>query len=637
MAKTEKDINKLLDQFNKLDTSPMKTRDYVLGLEQAKSGVKNLTKKEADRLFPEKLTDEDIENLRAAREQEVALKRGLIAANEARPVSKRIRTIAKAGKLNSGLKGLNFFNKESDIQKEQQEELEKLKQEFQPTAQVIKKSAESAKVSPEPLDLKSSLKNLPIIKQLQEEFSEGKAKDSKDSANFDYDFLITPEGKLQKDPLLDILISTWNEGYDAEKEIEEQRKEQKRIAEENDSSNGISLLDMLMGIGLFKLIKLPMLLAKKGFKAFVKTKFGKAVLAKFRGFVNKAIKFIKAPFVWVFDKIKNGISSIYNKVSKWAKSAFEAAKNFMKNAITKVSGWWKSAMSSIENFWNMCKTKSAQILEKARQGAAKLWEEAKAAWNKGKEFLRKAEERASKILGKAGEAIKSGANKAKNLVTKGIKSVKETGSKVKNVAVRAAKSGVNKTKDLAKATKKVANITTKTAGKLFTKGAVAIEAILIANDIKNEMEETGLSHDQAMKSYLDKRNNEGWSPLDVIDPVKIGLALKADVVAEGIIDKAFDFFSDSPAERFRKAQLEAEKRLRGVNPEDLLKKEGNPNSGVIDSNISQPKELENPNFRYREKSEEPIQPVTIIQTPSGIYEGDGDTIPYYGFGYSGAY
>lgn len=189
MAKTEKDINKLLDQFNKLDISPMKTRDYVLGLEQAKSGVKNLTKKEADRLFPEKLTDEDIENLRAAREQEVALKRGLIAANEARPVSKRIRTIAKAGKLNSGLKGLNFFNKESDIQKEQQEELEKLKQEFQPTAQVIKKSAESAKVSPEPLDLKSSLKNLPIIKQLQEEFSEGKAKDSKDSANFDYDFL----------------------------------------------------------------------------------------------------------------------------------------------------------------------------------------------------------------------------------------------------------------------------------------------------------------------------------------------------------------------------------------------------------------------------------------------------------------
>ena len=36
----QKDLNKLLEKFNKLDVSPMTTRDYVLGLEQAKSGVK---------------------------------------------------------------------------------------------------------------------------------------------------------------------------------------------------------------------------------------------------------------------------------------------------------------------------------------------------------------------------------------------------------------------------------------------------------------------------------------------------------------------------------------------------------------------------------------------------------------------
>jgi len=128
------DLNSLLQKFNELDMDPASTENFILGLEQAKSGVKSYTKKEAEEFNLGTLTKKDIEELRAAREAEVALKRGLITASQAK-TSKKIKQISKVGKLHSGLDNL--------IKKQKQEltDLEKLKQEFQPQAKVIKKNA----------------------------------------------------------------------------------------------------------------------------------------------------------------------------------------------------------------------------------------------------------------------------------------------------------------------------------------------------------------------------------------------------------------------------------------------------------------------------------------------------------------
>ena len=398
MARKEKDINKLLEQFNKLDTSPMTTRDYVLGLEQAKSGVKNLTQKEADKLFPEKLTDEDIDNLRAAREQEVALKRGLIAANEAKTVTKRTKTIAKAGKLNSGLQGLNFFNKEAEKQVEQQAEIEKLKQEFQPSAQVVKKGVKE-NIEPSTIpEFNSGLKNLPMIKQIQEEFS-GRKKDSKDTANFDYDFLINTQGKLQKDPLLEILISTWNEGYNLDDEIKKQRKREKQIKGEQ-GDDGIDLLDILLGWGLFKFLKAPLRLASKALKKLLKTKIGRIVKIKLKKFMRKLFKYIKAPFKYIFGKLKDGLKYIYDKVAKWVRGAIKYASDLIKSTLSKISAWWNRMVSSAENLWNMAKAKGKEIINAAKRKAAQLIQEAKSSLEKGKQFLEKAKRKAGQLWDK---------------------------------------------------------------------------------------------------------------------------------------------------------------------------------------------------------------------------------------------
>lgn len=647
----QKDLNKLLEKFNKLDVSPMTTRDYVLGLEQAKSGVKNLTQKEADKLFPDKLTDEDINNLREAREQEVAIKRGLISANEAKTVTKRTKAIANAGKpTKAGLQSLNFFKKEREEAKQREIDIEKLKQEFQPQAELVKK------ISPQSKGYSSGVQNLPMLPSAKESNNSSRILDSENTANFDYDFLISTKGELNKEPLMDILISTWDETHSEEdlKDLEKLKKEKKAGS---DKDKGLGILDALLGMSLFDLFFNPIKsLSKKAF-------------SKLRKIAKKIVNAVKKPFKKIINLFKSGLHKIRKQIKNLIKQGQKKVKNLLQEAKKQVKNMIKSAKASAKNIIKSAKNQAKAIAKKAKLAAKKLKAEAKQILKEAKDSLKNAKNQAKKLLEKSGKKLKSGVNNIKKVAKKSI-------NKAKNITKRVVKSGINKTKNIAK--KSVAKLASKSkaivrtgvesskniakkgvklvkeskaikalksgakTGKKVAKGilskvpvvSAAIDIGFMASDINDIQDETGASVEQAMDTYLDEMKKEGHTWWEVIDPFRFGqqlaLDLGVDKLAEKAVDWAFDKFSDSPQERFRKAQEQAEKSWK-LQSSQQLKEEH--------ANIQQPQEIENPDYRYAERSEQeiPTQVVTVVMENAGKFEGDGDELPYMGVSYGGAY
>ena len=654
----QKDLNKLLEKFNKLDVSPMTTRDYVLGLEQAKSGVKNLTQKEADKLFPDKLTDEDIDNLRAAREQEVAIKRGLISANEAKTVTKRTKAIANAGKpTKAGLQSLNFFKKEREEAKQREIDIEQIKKEFQPQAELVKK------VSPQLKGYSSGVQNLPMLPESKESKNTSKLMDLENTANFDYDFLISTKGELNKEPLMDILISTWDETH-SEEDLDELEKLKKQNKPGSSDDDGSGILDALLGMSFFDLFFDPI------------KKLSKNAFKRLRKIGRRVVNAIKKPFKKIINLFKSGLRRIKRQIKNLIKQTQRRVKNLLKVAKKQVKNMIKSAKASVKNMIKSAKSRAKAIVKRAKDVAKKLKNEAK-------QILKEAKNRAKQLLEKGKNKLKSGVNtvkkvakksaqKAKDVVKRVGKSALKAGkagvSKVKNVAKKGlakvstkskniVKAGVAKSKNIAKngiklvkdskaatALKTSAKAGAKSTGKEVAKGILkrvpyvssAIDLGFMAYDVNEIQNETGGTVEQALDTYRDNLREEGHTWWEVIDPFRFGqqiaLDLGIDKLAEKAVDWTMDTFSDSASEKMKKAQESANARKDELQANLQRWRENN-------ANIHQPEEIENPDYRYAEQMQTPIPQtqVTLVTNNMGKFEGDGEDLPYYGFSYSGAY
>lgn len=666
-----KNLDKLLEKFNKLDTNPMSTRDYILSLEQAKAGVKNLTQKEAKELFQEELTDDDIKQLREAREREVAIKRGLIAGNAGKTTSKRTRTIAKAGKLNSSLRALVPLKNQATAEENQ---LQKLKQEFQPQARIIKENV-PVKSSTEnsSFSFNSGINLAPKVVKKEEEIN----LDDDYTAGFDYDFLISMEGKLNKDVLLDILISTWDEYYDLEQDLkmeEKERKKRDKLKDEQDKESG-SLLGNLL---------LPLLLGWKWLKQLPKFLWkgiknsAKFIGAKLKAIVKGVMDVLKNSFKAVKDWIVNFFKRAKNSIKNFFKGVIETAKNAVKNAKNAIKNFLKSATESVKNFFARAKQSVKNLFAKAKNVVKNFFESSKNVvknmfknikdfgktiaeksknifksasnfWKKGKDFFLKWKNKFLDLLKAAKNALKNGgktftsfAKSLWNKLTKKKPPVPKSGVKPKKPIKKPPKAvkppkktsvkpnnvkNAGKLKNAKNIEKSIAEIGGKqglkkaskfSLGKALVAGAKKIPIVSSAIDIGfnayeiNEIEkELGVSRDEAMKIYLDRKKDEGFTWWHLIDwygaGQQIAFKLGVDKATESIVDKVYDYFSEDPKERAERIRKEARenmlKKMEKELPKDLKKKlEVEIKARADELKLLIPKDLENPNYRLKNQT-----------------------------------
>lgn len=92
----------------------------------------------------------------------------------------------------------------------------------------------------------------------------------------------------------------------------------------------------------------------------------------------------------------------------------------------------------------------------------------------------------------------------------------------------------------------------------------------------------------AAKELLEAQKERDWSYWDLINTYgagqKIAMHLGVDKAAESIVDKIYDFFADSPEERWEKARKEAEKRFKDVDTSKYFNNEKG-TSSIINKQI----------------------------------------------------
>lgn len=309
MAKTDKDIENLLSKFNQLDKNPTELTDYILSSSQTKSGIKPGIASQD--YATGQLTEDDILQLRLAREQELAVKRGLIK-EQAIQTPKRIARIAKVGKLRSGLGSL------PGIVKKEKEETASLIDEFELKTKTLKKNKQLFGTS----SFKSGLQSLTF-----KEDDENKELLTTPKA-FEYDFLISTSGVLNKDVLLQLLIDTWEE-----KEKMSSEKEQK----EGEGSLGdiFGTLSFLFGLFFGNV---------KKFWSALKGVFN--VLLELPKKLKKGIGKVITSFKNMISRFISGVKTAMGKIKSWVKNLAKKEKTLIKKAGQQASKVWNSIKNS---------------------------------------------------------------------------------------------------------------------------------------------------------------------------------------------------------------------------------------------------------------------------------------------------
>jgi len=609
MAKTDKDLEKLLDKFNKIDQNPINTKDFILGLEQAKSGIKPYTKKQIESFVTGDLTDEDLDELRAAREQEVALKLGLIAGNEGRTkvLSKRLTQTAGAGKLRSSLSEFKPIKQKQD---NTLAEVEKLKQEFEPKAQVIKENQN--------INLRSFRNSL--TKSGADTFDFG-FKSTNKPKSFEYDFLIKSNGLINGDILFEILTDTWMTQHNLDEQLSDYFN--KNLKDKNKESTGIFGL-LLAGFAL---------LIKKAWKLF------KGLPAKLKQWPKQVLKsvqsFSKKVYEATIKPLIDSLKGFYKKASQWVEELIAKAGKFAKKTIDSAIKWAEKTGAEI---LAGAKKMAAKISQKAVRAAAKISKAPtkalfKAGAEKGAKLLNQAKNdvnviRAAKTA-KVAEAVKP----AKNAV-QAINEVRKEANALSN-SKNVVKAGVNTVKK-GKSLSKVKNLTkvAKNATKgLMSKipvGSALIDLGFMAHDIKEIQDETGQTIEGSMNEYLERRKEEGHTWWEVIDPFRFGQQVALDLGLDKLAEKAAEWAVD---------------KVTGKNSEDLKKKAQEAfkarqaflQSQNIDMVPKQPQSIINPNIRETQTKivQVPVQNQTPIPQVRK-FDKDGDEYPYRGLAYEGA-
>lgn len=651
------DLNSLLQKFNELDMDPASTENFILGLEQAKSGVKSYTKKEAEELNLGTLTKKDIEELRAAREAEVALKRGLITASQAK-TSKKTKQIAKVGKLHSGLGNL--------VKKQKQEltDLEKLKQEFQPQAQVIKKSAKK-NVLPK---TKSGIESLG--KQLSS-FNTGDtipniSNNLPKQYAFEQDFLVSTRGLINKDELLRLLISTWEEKMKVHEDIS------KDIKERGSSESG-SLLGVLPLLGLlFKklwkgLISIGSQLAKMGKYLFKKAGFLLSKLKK--ALIDPIIKSIKN--LWgkvkkissnLWKNTKDAVKKSWDSVKKFAKDNYNKVKSKIGEYIKNIKEGFKSLKSKVKSFWD--RFKNSNFVQKIKDGFKNLiktisnwiregiknginWLKNKFGW--GKKIKPKKPKTPSN--GKGSKKTKAGIEK----------SPKKAKPKTKKVKTLKTKSGIEKSSKKLKSAKKPKSVKKpnwlkktgkwwKSAKQVFKpigKALGAAGSVMVIADSASTGKE--ILEDSSVVDQRTEDLKEAWKTLLTSSNYKTDARNAFSNFKQGKGSfKDFMVIMGMPPNIKEKALA----TLEALNPVDYAVAGGGyigeklgdltfgkPQPYTNTTTASIPSELANPNYRTRE-IQPAVTPINLniqtFKTPINFKE-DGDSTPMPGMSYIRGY
>ena len=654
------DLNSLLQKFNELDMDPTSTENFILGLEQAKSGIKSYTKKEAEELNLGTLTKRDIEELRATREAEVALKRGLITASQAK-TSKKTKQIAKIGKLHSGLGNL--------VKKQKQEltDLEKLKQEFQPQAQVIKKSAKK-NILPK---TKSGIESLG--KQLSS-FNTGNiipniSNNLPKQYAFEQDFLVSTRGLINKDELLRLLISTWEEKMKVHEDIS------KDVKERGSSGSG-SLLGVLPLLGLlFKklwkgLISIGSKLAKMGKYLFKKAGFLLSKLKK--ALIDPVIKSIKN----LWGKVKKISSNLWKNTKDAVKKSWDSVKKFVKDNYNKVKSkigeyiknikeGFKSLKSKVKSFWN--RFKNSNFVQKIKAGFKNLIKTVSNWIRKGIKiginwlkniFGRIGKSKTSK-LSKKPKTKKVKTPKTKSGIEKSSKKPKKP--KTKKVKTPKTKSGIEKSSKKLKSTKKLKPTKKpswmkktgkwwKNAKQVFKPVGKALGAagsvMVIADSVSTGKE---ILEDSSVVNQRTEDLKEAWKTLLTSSNYKTDASNAFSNFKQGKGSfKDFMVIMGMPPNIKEKA-LAALEVLNPVSNAvaaggyigdkfgDLMFGKPQPYTNIITA--STPSELANPNYRTRE-IQPAITPINLniqtFKTPINFKE-DGDSTPMPGMSYIRGY
>lgn len=455
MVKTQKDLDNLLKKFNQLDKEPTDTEDLISTLEKSisKEPIKSINNQSTEKY----LTEEDLEQLRLAREQEVALKRGLITAQQFIKPSREISKISKIGKLHSSLKSSVDLSKNN---KQKAKETSSLIEEFQLKTQVLGKVKDSSKTL-----YKSGIDTLGLKKSVGEPLAEG----------FEYNFLIDTKGRLNKDELLSILISTWDT-YTTNK-INDDKNEELTKEVTSGSGNGENDTSLLGIAGVIFAVKTFW----KYFKKFVKDIRGipKVIAKNTKALIKKFNDRIIKPISKVFKRVITKLKKWGLDILRWAKGPLKALSRGVSKGLEKLVLKSKTLGNKVYNMGKNLYKGTKEVTKTAiKKGVSKL-----------------AKTSAGKYISK----------KASNLaVKKGLKA--STKATLKNLA--------------------------KGAGKV---SGGLVDIAFFESDIRDIMKEYNVSREQAYDIFLKQIEEEGFTWTDVIDPFTLGqkIAVKTGIAESG--------------------------------------------------------------------------------------------------------
>ena len=358
IEKNNKEMQALLDDFNAYD-DPAALRKMVLGsFDETNSGIKPLTKKQAQDLFGDEITDEELLAMREEAERNYAIKHGLIAASSEGKTKQSKRT--QVSKRKSGLEGTSFTPEVKTRQIE-----EKFEEKYLPQTETLKSQADEI--------YKNTLKS--------SNFTQERVSLDDFDRDFEYNFLISTTGVLNGEILSDIMRDSW----DARKEYKP--KENKKDEDEA-GSFGAGLGNFLKTVTGFVLLKklfgkaFKSLRVFKNFKKKLLTSASKS-LEKFKAVINK--KIIR-PFIDWLKGFIEGLKNLWKTIKGGTKTALKAAKNGVKTAskwlaekvtptknLITGSTAAKSGAETVKNLAKTTKETTKQVAKKAGgKGLAKL-------------------------------------------------------------------------------------------------------------------------------------------------------------------------------------------------------------------------------------------------------------------------
>lgn len=536
------DLNKLLGEFNALDESSISTRDYILSLEQTKSGIKSLIKKQK----------KDISKL----DQDTKKKK----KDEA----------LKQTKFKSGVNNLKKKRKETT------NNLQKLQDEFGIQTKTLSKKP-----------------NKPISSTFKSGLEEDST--SKDY-KFDDEFLISVSGELNKDVLFDILVDSWNFWKKKNKIDEKTLKEIEEGKETSDDSMLKTLLYGFVGRGLWKLLG--------GFKGFMKKikRLPKSLMNTFKKGLKSLLstfdKYVWKPIAKVFSDLFNGVKNFIKggikKIADFIDDSLKAGKSLFtkaKNLVNKGLSIAKKGLSKVKNsIANGIKNLGKSLSKNFSKASNWLKNAVKTAPNKIKSWLDKLSKRKtakSPAIRKSSTATKPKLTKPKKPKVSSRKSTKikkinetldkKTTKKAKSIkkAIKPSPKELNRIKKITKTITKQKSSILKSVGKGFGKVGkflikkfppldLIFEGAFMAHDVDQIAKEDGISTEDAiMKYYQNRRDNFTWvdAALNLLNPVSAGidaaLQLGVDKMAANATDKVLNkigFSTEDALERSKKKQ-----------------------------------------------------------------------------------